>query len=105
MKLNPRVVSHSMVALVAITLTHFAPRVVHPEKHTGALTMRFENHAEQKQYWERPNHDIICMEWDGTEPEFHITQDANKQVVFPQVKDITYTDVNANVRHFIKASL
>lgn len=144
-RISPRMVSHTIVAVVAIVLTYYAPRFIHPEKHTGPLRLKLVDahswpcgkidnnvyldaamtdkekvtvlsdrlrqlHGEavcsqRKQYWERPNGEIVVMEWDGTMPAFSVGVDAKGQPIEFPVTDITYRDVNADVRHFVKASL
>lgn len=100
-RINHPLITHTAVFILAVVLTHFAPHLVHPEKHTGPMTLKLVDQRAQKQYWARSqaapskDTDVVVMEWDGTMPQF---------AVGLAVKDLTYTDDNQNVRHFVKAT-
>jgi hypothetical protein len=65
----------------------------HPQKHTGPITVVGYNFSNEYIMW-RPNNEVFMMKFD-TDVDF----------CFGPLDDITYTDVDANVRHFIKATL
>lgn len=117
-RVNRTIVAMVLSFFLGAAITHWGPHIYHPVKDTGPLslvyvdvknwdcgwfpTTSWKSHCQsRKQYWKRANGDIITMEWDGTMPAFGLGARGEPFVV----QHLYYTDVNSDIRHFVKATL